>query len=56
MSDIITALTSLFGFLVDALGDIADFFTSSTLGLIILGIAVFGVIFNFIMQFFNRMH
>ena len=37
MSNVITALTSLFDFFFSALSDFADFFTTNTLGQIVLG-------------------
>lgn len=56
MSDLITAFSSLFTFLISALGDIADFFTSNTIGILILGIAVFGLVFTFIINLINKIH
>lgn len=56
MSDLISALGSLFTFLTTQLGNIADFFTESTIGQIILGIAIFGVVFNVIMAIVNKVH
>lgn len=55
MSSLITALTSLFSFLVSAMGDIADFFTNNLIGQIILGIGLFSVVINIVMIFINKL-
>ena len=48
MSDFITAISSLFTFLITQLGNIATFFTSNLIGQIILGCAMFGLAFDII--------
>ena len=55
MSSLITALTSLFSFLISAMGDIADFFTNNLIGQIILGIGLFSVVINIVMIFINKL-
>lgn len=55
MADLITALGSLFTFLITQMGNIADFFTSNTIGQIILGIAVFYVVFNIVVIIINKL-
>ena len=55
MASLITALTSLFSFLVSAMGDIADFFTSNLIGQVILGIGLFSVVINIVMIFVNKL-
>ena len=40
--------------IIDAMGDIAEFFTTNTLGLIILGILIFGIVWSALLQLINR--
>ena len=54
MSDIITALTALFTFLTTQLGNIASFFTTNDLGLLILGIAIFTLVVNVVLSVVNK--
>ena len=54
MSDLITALTSLFTFLTTQMTSIATFFTTSIIGQIILGIAIFSVVFRVILSIVNK--
>ena len=54
MSDIITALSSLFTFLTTQLGNIASFFTTNDLGLLILGIAIFTLVVNVVLSVVNK--
>lgn len=54
MSDLITALTSLFTFLFAQLGNIATFFTSNTLGQVILGLVIFSIVVNVAISFFSH--
>lgn len=55
MSEFITALSSLFTFLIGQLTSISSFFTDSTLGQIILGIAIFSLVASIIMSFVNKL-
>lgn len=50
MSDIITALTALFTFLTTQLSNVATFFTTSDLGLLILGISLFVLVVNVVLS------
>ena len=54
MSDIITALTALFTFLITQLGNVASFFTTNDLGLLILGLAVFTLVVNVVLSIVNK--
>lgn len=54
MSDIITALTSLFTFLTTQLGNVATFFTTSDLGLLILGISIFVLVVNVVLSLISK--
>ena len=56
MNDLITALTSLFTFLTTQMGNIATFFTTNTIGQIILGVALFSVVFNIVVAIINKVH
>lgn len=56
MSDLITALGSLFTFLSTQMTNIANFFTTSVIGQIILGIAIFGVVVNVVMAIVKKIH
>lgn len=44
MSDLITALTTLFTFLFNQLGTFASFFITNTLGVVILGLIIFSIL------------
>ena len=54
MSDLITALSSLFTFLTTQMGTIANFFTTNVIGQIILGVALFSVVFNIITMIIRK--
>lgn len=56
LSDLISDLRNVISFLISMLTDIASFFTESMLGQLILGIALFGVVFNVIMAVVNKVH
>ena len=55
MSNFISAMHDLFDFLVDSLTDISNFFTSSTLGIILLGLAVFSLVVSVLTSFLSKM-
>lgn len=48
MSEFLSAMSDLFTFLITQVGNIANFFTTTTLGMIILGITLFTIVFKFI--------
>ena len=48
MSDFLSAMSDLFSFLITQIGNISNFFTTSVLGMIILGISLFAIVFKFI--------
>ena len=54
MSNFTSALGDLFDFLFDQLSNFADFFTTNTLGMIILGIVLFSIITSLVMHLINR--
>ncbi len=54
MSELITALTALFTFLFSQLTQFANFFTTTTLGQVILGIIIFTLIIKLIVYLINR--
>ena len=54
MSDFITAITSLFTFLTNALFDIGDALVGSTIGQIILSISIFTLLVYTIAYFIRR--
>ena len=56
MSALISALGDLFTFLSNQLTNIANFFTSSTIGMVILGIAIFGVVFEIVSTLLSKIH
>lgn len=56
MTDLITALTSLFTFLTTQMSNIATFFTTNVIGQIILGVALFSVVFNIVVAIINKVH
>lgn len=55
MTELITALTSLFTFLTTQMGNIATFFTTNLIGQIILGVAVFSLVFNIVLALINKL-
>lgn len=55
MSDLLTALGSLFTFLFTQLGNFANFFTTNILGQIILGVILFSIITSLLTYIMNRM-
>lgn len=55
MSDLLSAFTSLFTFLVNSLSTIASFFTTNLIGQIILGLAVFSVVVSIVSSFVDKM-
>lgn len=55
MSDLLNAIGSLFTFLIDGLSDIAEFFTTTTLGQLILGIALFSIVGGFVISIIHRL-
>ena len=54
MSDFLTAIGSLFTFLITQLGNVANFFTTTTIGQIILGVALFGIVANLVVLIINK--
>ena len=54
MVSLLEDLGALFSFMLDQLSDIADFFTSNTIGQIILSVSLFAIIFNIGLSFFNK--
>ena len=56
MSNFINNLRTLFDFLFDVLGDVADFFTSNTLGIIILGFTIFLLVVEVFSIFLDKLH
>lgn len=54
MSDLISLLNTFFTFIITQLGNIANFFTSNTLGIIILAITLFYIIVDVILSFLNK--
>ena len=55
ITDLLGILRELFGFLVDMLGDFAEFFTTNMLGQIILGIIIFSIMASLVSYIINRM-
>lgn len=55
MSDLLTALGSLFTFLITQMGTIATFFTTNVIGQIILGVAIFYLVFNIVLTIINKL-
>lgn len=55
MADLITALGSFFTFIISQMGNIADFFTTSTIGQIILGVGLFALVFNIVVAVINKL-
>ena len=56
MSTFTSALSDLFSFLIDAMGDIATFFTTNLIGQIILGVALFSVVVRIVTMIVNKIH
>ena len=54
MSDFITAMSSLFTFLITQLGNIGTFFTTNLIGQIILGCALFGLAVDIVYSIIKR--
>lgn len=54
MSDLISALNSLFTFLFTQMGNLASFFTTNTLGQVILGIVIFSIVVNVVIKIFSH--
>lgn len=54
MSDFINSMTTLFTFLTSQLSNIASFFTTSTLGIVILSMVLFSVVVNILLTFFRK--
>ncbi len=55
MADLITALGSFFSFIITQMGNVADFFTTSTIGQIILGVGLFALVFNIVVAVINKL-
>lgn len=55
MSDLISALNTLFTFLFTQLGNFANFFTTNVIGQIIVGIVLFSIITSLLTYILNRM-
>lgn len=55
MADLISALTALFTFLTTQMGNIATFFTTNLIGQIILGVAIFSLVFNIVLALINKL-
>ncbi len=55
MSDLLSAFTTLFTFLVNGLTTISTFFTTNLIGQIILGLAVFSVVVNIIVHIIDKL-
>ena len=54
IQDVLDALVLVFQFLFARLGDVANFFVSNSLGMIILGLVIFGIILDYVIKFFHR--
>lgn len=55
MSKLLEDIGALFSFLFDQLSNVANFFTSNLIGQIMLGVALFALIFNIGVSFFNKL-
>lgn len=55
MSELISVLGNFFSFIVTQMGNIADFFTTSTIGQVILGVGIFALVFNIIIVVVNKL-
>ena len=56
LTDLISALRSVVSFLLSMMTEVADFFTTSLLGQLILGCALAGVVVNIVNHFLNKIH
>lgn len=56
MQTFITNLTAFCSFFLSVLGDIANWFIGNPLGLLILGLSLFGVIVEIVFKVFNIFH
>ena len=56
MSALLSALSDLFSFLITQMTNIANFFTTSTIGMVILGIAIFSVVFEVVSAILSKLH
>lgn len=54
MSNLITMLSDFFTFILEQLGNVANFFTSNTLGIIILACTLFYFVTGVILSFLNK--
>lgn len=54
IQDVLSTLALVFAFLFARLGDVANFFISNDLGLIILGLVIFGLLIDFVIKIFHR--
>ena len=56
MQTFIDNLYTFCSFFIDVCGDVADFLISNPLGILIIGLSLFGVILGVIITFFNIIH
>lgn len=54
MSSFLSNIRTLFDFLFEILGDVADFFTSNTLGIIVLGLTIFVIVLDVVSIFLDK--
>lgn len=54
MTNFINNLRTLFEFLFEILGDVADFFTTNTLGIIVLGFTIFVLVLEVVSIFLDK--
>ena len=54
MSDLVTAMTTLFTFLIAQMTSIATFFVTSTIGQVILAVSLFSLIVYLIIYIIDR--
>lgn len=54
MSDLITALTSFFTFIFNQMTSFANFFITTTLGQLIIGIILVSLVVNLVLKLINR--
>ena len=50
------AFSTILGGIINGLGQFATFFTTNTLGIIVLGVAIIGVVWAIIMRLFDKIH
>lgn len=55
MSDLLNAFSTLFSFLFNQLVNFANFFTTNTLGIIILGMVVFSILVYLLMYILRNL-